>query len=365
MITGIDLVEQMIRVAAGEPLSVAQDDVTFTGWAIESRVYAEDPYRGFLPSIGRLNRYRPPREGRDGEVTVRIDSGVEEGSEISLYFDPLIAKLVTHAPDRARAVEAMADALDNYEIEGVAHNQPFLSVLMDHPRWKEGRLSTGFIAEEFPEGFSGATPDAETLGRLAAVALSIELAERQRLDLKAPAITTDREWVVRLGDARINLRTEGEVTLPDIAFDVVLPGHEKSVTVVSDWRPGERLWTGVIGDFPLTVQLRPAVAGTRLLWRGVDVVARVMTPRVAELDALMKAKPKSDGSRHVRCPMPGLVASVFVGEGQEVQAGTPLAVIEAMKMENVLRAERDGTVASVKVKPGDILPVDAVILEFR
>jgi propionyl-CoA carboxylase alpha chain len=365
MITGIDLVEQMIRVAAGEPLSVAQDDVTFTGWAIESRVYAEDPYRGFLPSIGRLNRYRPPREGRDGEVTVRIDSGVEEGSEISLYFDPLIAKLVTHAPDRARAVEAMADALDNYEIEGVAHNQPFLSVLMDHPRWKEGRLSTGFIAEEFPEGFSGATPDAETLGRLAAVALSIELAERQRLDLKAPAITTDREWVVRLGDARINLRTEGEVTLPDIAFDVVLPGHEKSVTVVSDWRPGERLWTGVIGDFPLTVQLRPAVAGTRLLWRGVDVVARVMTPRVAELDALMKAKPKSDGSRHVRCPMPGLVASVFVGEGQEVQAGTPLAVIEAMKMENVLRAERDGTVASVKVKPGDVLPVDAVILEFR
>ncbi len=365
MITGIDLVEQMIRVAAGEPLGVVQKDITFTGWAIESRVYAEDPYRGFLPSIGRLNRYRPPREGRDGEVTVRIDSGVEEGSEISLYFDPLIAKLVTHAADRARAVEAMADALDNYEIEGVAHNQPFLSVLMDHPRWKEGRLSTGFIAEEFPNGFSGATPDDDTLGRLAAVALSVELAERQRLNPKAPAITGDCEWVVRLGETRVGLRTEGEVTLPDIAFDVVLPGHEKSVTVVSDWRPGEGLWTGVIGDFPLTVQLRPAVAGTRLLWRGVDVVARVMTPRVAALDALMKAKPKSDGSRHVRCPMPGLVASVFVGEGQEVRAGAPLAVIEAMKMENVLRAERDGTVASVKVKPGDVLPVDAVILEFR
>ena len=151
LVTGIDLVEQMIRVAAGEPLSMRQEDVRFHGWAIESRVYAEDPYRGFLPSIGRLNRYRPPREGRDGDVTVRVDAGVEEGSEISLWFDPLIAKLVTHAPDRARAVEAMADALDNYEIDGVAHNQPFLSVLMDHPRWKEGRLSTGFIAEEFPE----------------------------------------------------------------------------------------------------------------------------------------------------------------------------------------------------------------------
>jgi propionyl-CoA carboxylase alpha chain len=365
MITGIDLVEQMIRVAAGEPLSFTQEDVTFTGWAIESRVYAEDPYRGFLPSIGRLNRYRPPREGRDGDVTVRIDSGVEEGSEISLFFDPLIAKLVTHAPDRARAVEAMADALDCYEIEGVAHNQPFLSVLMDHPRWQEGRLSTGFIAEEFPAGFSGAAPDAETLGRLAAVALSIDLAERQRLDPKAPPVTGDRDWVVRLGDERIDIRTEGEVTLPDIAFDVVLPGHDRSVTVVSDWRPGERLWTGVVGDFPLTVQLRPAVAGWRLLWRGVDVVARVMTRRIADLDALMKAKPKADESREVRCPMPGLVVSVLVGEGQEIQAGAPLAVVEAMKMENVLRAERDGTVASVKVKPGDVLPVDAVILAFR
>ena len=365
MITGIDLVEQMIRVAAGEPLGFGQDDIAFSGWAIESRVYAEDPYRGFLPSIGRLNRYRPPREGRDGDVTVRIDSGVEEGSEISLFFDPLIAKLVTHAPDRARAVEAMADALDCYEIEGVAHNQPFLSVLMDHPRWKEGRLSTGFIAEEFPKGFAGAEPDAGTLGRLAAVALSIDLAERRRIDPKAPPITGDRDWVVRLGDHRLDLRTEGEVTLPDIAFDVVLPGSEHSVTVVSDWRPGETLWTGVVGDFPLTVQVRPAVAGRRLLWRGVDVVARVMTPRVADLDALMKAKPKADQSREVRCPMPGLVVSVLVGEGQEVQAGTPLAVVEAMKMENVLRAERDGTIASVKVKPGDVLPVDAVILAFR
>jgi len=365
MITGIDLVEQMIRVAAGERLAFGQGDIAFNGWAIESRVYAEDPYRGFLPSIGRLNRYRPPREGRDGDVTVRIDSGVEEGSEISLYFDPLIAKLVTHAPDRARAVEAMADALDSYEIEGVAHNQPFLSVLMDHPRWKEGRLSTGFIAEEFPKGFAGAQPGPETLGRLAAVALSIALAERQRRNPKDALLRGNRDWVVRLGEARVALRTEGELALPDIAFDVVLPGSETSVTVVSDWRPGERLWTGVVGDFPLTVQLRPAVAGTRLLWRGVDVLARVMTPRVAALDALMKAKPKHDASREVRCPMPGLVVSVLVGEGQEVQAGTPLAVVEAMKMENVLRAERDGTIAAVKVKPGDVLPVDAVILAFR
>ncbi|HET7714956.1 MAG TPA: acetyl/propionyl/methylcrotonyl-CoA carboxylase subunit alpha [Bauldia sp.] len=369
LVTGIDLVEQMIRVAAGEPLSIRQEDVAFNGWAIEARVYAEDPYRGFLPSIGRLNRYRPPREGRDGEVTVRIDSGVEEGSEITLWFDPLIAKLVTHAPDRARAVEAMADALDNYEIDGVTHNQPFLAVLMDHPRWKEGRLSTGFIAEEFPEGFSGAVPSEETLQRLAAVALSIELAQRARLVGGADSGRIARpsrgeDWVVRLGDRRVPIRTAGEVSLPDIAFDVMMPGSDKPVTVVSDWRPGERLWTGVVGDFPLTVQLRPAVAGVRLLWRGVDIVARVMTPRVAALDALMKAKPAAGSSREVRCPMPGLVVSVLVAEGQEVRAGAPLAIVEAMKMENILRAERDGTVGAVKVKPGDVLPVDAVILEL-
>ncbi len=380
MITGIDLVEQMIRVAAGEPLQMRQEDVRFNGWAIESRVYAEDPYRGFLPSIGRLNRYRPPREGRDGDVTVRIDSGVEEGSEISLFFDPLIAKLVTHGPDRARAVEAMAYALDNYEIDGVAHNQPFLSVLMDHPRWKEGRLSTGFIAEEFPDGFAGATPSETTLHRLAAVALSIELMQRWRMNASegrkafqpsgSERDTTGadgqggREWVVRLGDHRVALRTVGEVTLPEIAFDVVMPGDEKPVTVVSDWQAGETLWTGVVGDFPLTVQLRPAVAGIRLLWRGVDLVARVMTPRVADLDALMKAKPVADKGRQVRCPMPGLVVSVLAAEGQEVRAGAALAVVEAMKMENVIRAERDGVVASVKVSPGDVLAVDAVILEL-
>ncbi len=396
LVTGIDLVEQMIRVAAGEPLSMRQEDVTFSGWAIESRLYAEDPYRGFLPSIGRLNRYRPPKEGRDGEVTVRIDSGVEEGSEISLWFDPLIAKLVTHAPDRARAVEAMADALDNYEIDGVAHNQPFLSVLMDHPRWKEGRLSTGFIAEEFPDGFKGAAPSEETLQRLAAVALSVELMQRWRMSdgnygLEPPhqALRADpgsgsgaglsrqerggpaevsqasEEWIVRLGDHRIPLRTVGEVALPEIAFDVIMPGSDKPVTVVSDWRPGDTLWTGVVGDFPLTVQLRPVVAGLRLLWRGVDIAARVMTPRVAELDALMKAKPVADTARFVRCPMPGLVVSVMVAEGQEVRAGTPLAVVEAMKMENILRAERDGTVKAVKVSPGDVLAVDAVILELQ
>jgi propionyl-CoA carboxylase alpha chain len=370
LVTGLDLVEEMIRAAAGEPLRHRQEDVRLSGWAIEARLYAEDPYRGFLPSIGRLSRFRLPHQGRDGDVTVRIDAGVEEGSEISLWFDPLIAKLVAHAPDRAQAVEAMADVLDSTEIEGVAHNQPFLAALMDHPRWREGRLSTGFIAEEFPDGFAGVSPSPEALNRLAAVALSMELVRRARLgpaDRAVPAARSDearREtWVVRLGDQRVPITVIGEPTLPEIALDVVMPGGE-TVTVVSDWRPGDTLWTGVVGDFPLTVQLRPAVAGVRLSWRGVDLVARVMRPRVAELEALMRAKPAASASRQVRCPMPGLVVSVLVEEGQEVRAGAPLAVVEAMKMENILRADRDGTVATIRVRPGDVLPVDSVIIEF-
>ena len=270
LITGIDLVEEMIRVASGEPLRMRQEDVRFHGWAIELRLYAEDPYRGFLPSIGRLNRYRPPREGRDGDVTVRIDSGVEEGSEISLWFDPLIAKLVTHAPDRARAVEAMADALDNYEIEGVAHNQPFLSVLMDHPRWKEGRLSTGLHRGGISRTDSlgrrrrrrrctgsrrwrsrsswrsgrGCVPETTVWNPLTRAFGATsphrgEVARRKRCGtiLKSQVKTGS----CGSADARIPLRTVGEVSLPDIAFDVMMPGSDKPVTVVSDWRPGETL----------------------------------------------------------------------------------------------------------------------------
>ena len=369
LVTGIDLVEQMIRVAAGEPLGFGQDDVRINGWAVEARLYAEDPYRDFLPSIGRLHRYRTPPEGAIDDRVVRIDSGVTEGSEISLYFDPLIAKLVTHGPDRTAAIEAMAHVLDRTVVDGIAHNQPFLAALMDHPRWREGRLSTGFIAEEFPAGFGAAAPAAETLARLAVVGLSIELARRERLKtlpgrLNGAASAPREDWVVKIGGARVDLKTVGAVTVPEIAFDVLMPGDEEPATVVSDWRLGEPVWSGVVGGTPLTVQVRPATAGVRLSWRGVDVVARVMSPRVAELDALMPEKKAADTAKLVRCPMPGLVVAIPVAAGQKVRAGEPVAIVEAMKMENVLRAERDATVARIDVKPGDVLAVDEVIMEF-
>ncbi len=365
-VTGLDLVEQMIRAAAGEPLGFAQDDVRLDGWAIESRLYAEDPGRNFMPSIGRLNRYRPPAEGRNGSTAVRIDAGVGEDSEISVYFDPLIAKLVTYGPDRTAAVEAMAGALDCFVIDGIAHNQNFLAAIMANRRWRDGRLSTGFVAEEFPDGFAAATPDADTLGRLAMVALAVELRRRHTFSTLAGRLNGEgaawrADWVVAIGGERIALRAE-----PPQAPNAIrlARGVAELVLVASDWRPGDALWSGEIDGRATVVQVRQTNGAVHLSTRGVAASARVMTPRVAELDALMPPKTRKNSWKQLRCPMPGLVIAIDAVVGQEVRAGEILAVVEAMKMENVLRAERDATVKSIAVKPGDTLAVDAVIMEF-
>ncbi len=368
LVTGIDLVEQMIRVAAGEKLSFTQDDVKLDGWAVESRVYAEDPYRNFLPSTGRLSRYLPPEEGVFDGVTVRNDTGVVEGAEISMFYDPMIAKLVTHAPTRIEAIDAQARALDGFVIDGIQPNIPFLTALMQHPRWREGRLSTGFIAEEFPDGFTGLEPDGQTKAVLASAALAMDLVRRERLDalpgrLRPASGKWRTDWVVRLGREQVAVTVpEGFASVP-LEIDVVIGGGEP-VTVTSDWRPGEALWRGRIGGAEKVVQVRPAPSGMMLSHAGVTLYARVMTPKVAALDALMPVKLPPDMSKYLLCPMPGLVVSLAVSEGQEVKAGEILAVVEAMKMENVLRAERDGTIAKVNAKAGDSLGVDAVILEF-
>ena len=369
LVTGIDLVEQMIRVAAGEKLRIAQDDVKLSGWAIESRLYAEDPYRNFLPSIGRLTRYRPPAEGWDGDVVVRNDTGVTEGAEISMFYDPMIAKLCTWAPDRLSAIDAMSDALDAFVVDGIEHNIPFLAALMRHPRWREGRLSTGFIAEEYPDGFAPVAPNDEERAVLAAVALAIELLRRDRLDRLcdrlAPhsgAVKTD--WMVRLDDDYLPVQVvEGMISLP-LEMDISVDGAEP-VTVSSDWRPGEFVWSGKVGGRRVVAQLRTALNGTRIAWKGLSVYARAMLPRIAELDRLMPKKLPPDTSNMLLCPMPGLVVSINVTEDQEVKAGETLAVVEAMKMENVLRAERDLTVIKINAHPGDSLSVDAVIMEFE
>jgi propionyl-CoA carboxylase alpha chain len=369
LVTGIDLVEQMIRVAAGEPLAIKQADVALTGSAVESRIYAEDPYRNFLPSTGRLVKYRPPAEGTVGGITVRNDTGVYEGGEISIYYDPMIAKLVTHADTRAKAIAAQAQALDAFYIDGIRHNIPFLSALMQSPRWQEGRLSTGFIAEEFPDGFAPTAPSGALGRRIAAVAAAVDnvLGERKRRisgQMGGRAVVRDRRRLVWLGGEEIRLAVARESRGVGVRF-IDEAGEETAPhLLISAWKPGDPVWHGTVDGEPVAVQVRPIPNGFLLAHRGVETTAFVYTESESDAARLMPVKVAADTGKKLLCPMPGLVVSIAVSPGQEVKAGEALAVVEAMKMENVLRAERDGTVKAVFAKKGDSLAVDAVILEF-
>jgi propionyl-CoA carboxylase alpha chain len=330
---------------------------------VESRIYAEDPYRNFAPSIGRLVRYRPPAEGEHNGVTVRNDTGVAEGGEISLYYDPMIAKLVTHANTRGEAIEAQADALDAFTIEGIRHNIPFLAAIMQHPRWRSGKLSTAFIAEEFPKSFERIAPTGAVARTIAGVAAAIDhvLGDRKRRisgQLNS-AFTRERRRAIWLG---------GEELLADVVHDgdgITIQFEDgNSHRLSSSWIPGQPVWSGTIDGVPIAVHVRMVPNGFELAYRGIEVKAFVYTEREARYARLMPAKKLSDSEKSVRCPMPGLVVSVAVAESQEVKAGETLAVVEAMKMENILRAERDGTIKKIRVKPGDSVAVDAVIMEF-
>ncbi|MBC7582922.1 MAG: acetyl/propionyl/methylcrotonyl-CoA carboxylase subunit alpha [Tardiphaga sp.] len=369
LITGVDLVEQMIRVAAGEKLQMAQKDVTLTGWAVESRVYAEDPFRNFLPSIGRLVKYRPPAESRVDGITVRNDTGVQEGGEISIYYDPMIAKLVTHAPSRAAAIEAQSHALDAFYIDGIRHNIPFLSALMSHPRWREGNLSTGFIAEEFPKGFAARKPEGEVARRIAAVGAAIDhvIGERKR---QISGQLTGRP-VLRAGRRAVWLEREEivlEVAREDFGIAVRFVARDGSVgtahLIASTWTPGQPVWEGNIDGHPVAMQVRPIPNGIRLAHQGYEVAVNVFTEAEAASARLMPVGVKADTGKKLLCPMPGLVVSIAVTEGQDIKAGETLAVVEAMKMQNVLRAERDGIVKKIHATAGATLAVDALILEF-
>jgi len=365
LITGVDLVEQMIRVAAGEKLAMTQGDVKLNGWAMESRLYAEDPYRNFLPSIGRLTRYRPPAEEAETDRAVRNDTGVFEGGEISMYYDPMIAKLCTWAPTREAAIEEMRIALDAFEVEGIGHNLPFLSAVMDHPKFVAGDMTTAFIAEEYPEGFDGVTLPPEALRRVVAAAAAMyRVAEIRRTRISGTMDNHERrvgtEWVVL---------AQGESFPVTIAAD-----HDGSTVhfadgtihrVASDWTPGDALARLEIDGEPLVLKVGKVTGGYRLRTRGADLKVQLFTPRQAELAALMPEKLPPDTSRMLLCPMPGLIVKIDVEEGQEVQEGQALCTVEAMKMENILRAERKAVVTKINAGPGDSLAVDEVIMEFE
>ncbi|MBK6298122.1 MAG: acetyl/propionyl/methylcrotonyl-CoA carboxylase subunit alpha [Sphingomonadales bacterium] len=354
-ITGIDLVEQMIRVANGEKLSFTQDDVALNGWAIENRVYAEDPYRGFLPSTGRLVRYNPPVEG-DG---VRVDDGVAEGGEVSIYYDPMIAKLVTYGDTREEAIDRQILALDQFEIQGLGHNIDFLSAIMQHERFRSGELTTGFIAEEYPEGFGGAPASPELLRSLAAIAAFAATAEADRA----------RRVDGQLGK-RLRPPSAWQVQIGGIAHDVSLSGDEVTVDgetldLAMEYTPGDRIVDAEIDGKPLAVKIAKSRTGFALTTRGASHKVRVLPAHVAPLAAHMIEKIPPDLSRFLLCPMPGLLVALHVNEGDKVEAGQPLAVVEAMKMENILRAEKAGVVKSVNASAGESLAVDAVILEME
>jgi len=359
-VTGLDLVEQMIRVAAGEKLAFTQDEVTLTGWAVENRVYAEDPYRGFLPSTGRLVRYNPPVEHCDESVRVRVDDGVAEGGEVSMFYDPMIAKLVTWAPTREAAIDAQIAALDAFEIVGPGTNIDFVSALMQHPRFRSGELSTGFIAEEYPEGFHGAPASEDltrTLAAIAAFAATAEADRARRIDgqlghrLQPPA-----DWTVRIGgvDHAVNVSTDG-LSVDGAALDLAIA-----------YTPGDRM-IAVEDEAGETLHVRIAKTrtGFRLTTRGASHQVRVLPARAAPYATHLIEKVPPDLSKFLIAPMPGLLVRLDVGEGDKVEAGQPLAVVEAMKMENILRAAKSGTVKAIAAKTGDSLAVDAVILELE
>jgi propionyl-CoA carboxylase alpha chain len=362
MITGVDLVELMIRVAAGEKLPVSQKDLKINGWAIESRIYAEDPYRNFLPSIGRLKRYQAPEEGQFGDVTVRNDAGVRGGDEISMFYDPMISKLVTHAPTRLEAIDAQAQALDSFLIEGIQDNIPFLGAVMEEAEFRSGDFTTGYIKKQFPEGFKGVPPrpeQAQLLAACAAYSHALKDARARQISGRVNGGKAKQDWVVILDGETHPLAVTLEESGAKLTF-----GKGKAVGLVTDWRPGQPVMAGSFRAKPFAVKVAARTEGYRLRLRGVSANAIVASPRGAELHKLIPAKVPADTSKTIMSPMPGLVVSIDVKAGQEVKAGEGVAVVEAMKMQNIIRAERDGVVAKVHVAAGASVAADEVLVEL-
>ena len=367
-ITGVDLVEQMIRVAAGEKLAMTQDDIGIDGWAIENRVYAEDPYRGFLPSTGRLSRYRPPvagwaddgaANGRRGLDGIRVDDGVYEGGEVSMFYDPMIAKLITWGETRDEAADLQIAALDNFEIEGLGHNIDFVSAIMQHPRFRSGELTTGFIAEEYPEGFHGAATSDGIKTKIAAVAGFVATARADRArnvhGQLAHHLPPPNEWSVKISGQTFMVELGDETISVDGA----------QVDLAMEYTPGDKLVEAEIDGEPIGIRIEPTRTGLKMTTRGAIHKVEILPARVAHLAKHMIEKVPPDLSKFLICPMPGLLVRLDVAEGDKVEAGQPLAVVEAMKMENILRAEKSATVKKVNAKAGESLAVDAIILELE
>ncbi|USQ97396.1 acetyl-CoA carboxylase biotin carboxylase subunit [Caulobacter sp. RL271] len=365
LITGLDLVEQMIRSAWGETLAFQQSDLKINGWAIESRIYAEDPYRKFLPSIGRLVRYAPPAEGQqDGGYTIRNDAGVREGDEISMYYDPMISKLCSWAPTRIAAIDGMGRALEDFHIEGLGQNIPFLAAVMDEERFRSGQLATSYIKDQFPDGFQGAQATQAQLDILTAVGAAMQRVQAARARSQASGLMGPArdEWVVAVGSAKRRVKVSGQDG--EVTVALLDEGRSLSLTDIA-WRPGQPVFRARLGGQAFTVQVAPAAEGFDIRHRAAKARVLVLTPRSAELHGKLPAKQAADTSKLILSPMPGLVVSMDVSQGQAVREGEVVCVLEAMKMQNIIRAERDGTVKAVNAKAGDPVAADEVLVEFN
>jgi propionyl-CoA carboxylase alpha chain len=374
-ITGLDLVEQMIRVAAGEPLAFTQDQIPRQGWAMECRINAEDPYRGFLPSTGRLVNFKPPAQTMEASLPmpadggVRVDTGVYEGGEIPMFYDSMICKLIVHGRDRAEAIAKMRVALDAFVIRGVSSNIPFQAALLAHPRFQSGDFNTGFIAEEYPKGFSAASVTPADPNFL----LALAVANNRRMLARSAGISgqlpghelqiAEDYVVVQTDAAGVRKQTPARVRADGPLLTVTIAGHDYPITFDGQLR--DIAMHGDVGGKPFCAQIERKVLPYRVTYQGAQVEVRVLSARAAELNALMPFKAPPDLSRFLLSPMPGLLVDVAVQAGQAVRAGEKLAVIEAMKMENILVASQDGVVAVVKAIKGESLSVDQVIMEFE
>jgi propionyl-CoA carboxylase alpha chain len=370
---GIDLVEQMIRIAAGEPLELRQRDIKISGWAVEARLYAEDPYRGFLPSIGRLKCYTEPAEGPLGEGVLRIDSGVREGDEISLFYDPMIAKVIAHGKTREIAIETLLEGLDRYHVEGLQPNTPFLAACLEEEDFRKGEIHTGYIAEKFPDGFTGTEPTDFQTKVVAGTAAFIHTVYTRRAGRTSGRLTPAprvhaEEWDVLMEGERIAV----EMDLPDAAIGGGTPAKVwmpelggKAAEFESAWHPGEHVFEGMIDGEHFAVEFKNLTEGYRLRHRGFTTTAIVATHRSAELHALLPEKDVGASAKQVTSPMPGLVVKLEAEAGQDVKAGEPLLVVEAMKMENVIRAEMDGVIKTIAVEAGQSVSADELLVEFE
>ena len=364
LITGYDLVEQMLRVAAGEKLAIKQKDVGIKGWALESRIYAEDPFRGFLPSIGRLKRMRFPAEGKLGDGTVRIDTGVREGDEISMFYDPMIAKLITHGKDRATAIATHTRALERLEVAGIQDNSPFLAAVLDQKRFQSGNITTGYIKEEFPNGFHGVEASADVQNVFVAAAAYANALLQSRSESVSgrvePMKPLRKDWVVLVGKTHVPITLD--FAMGEAAITFVNSGEKH--TLATKWRPGSGLMDVTFDKISYALAIANAEEGFVIRRLGVEAHVKVCTPFQAELHARLPEKQKPDTSKLIMSPMPGLVVSVAVTVGQDVKSGEAVCVVEAMKMQNIIRAEADGVVKAVNAAAGASVAADEILVEF-